>query len=224
MKKVKTCKNPLALDAVAGMIDKRKNIIAFRHYAKVAATLMIAEIAKDFQLEDVLLKTRLNTITTREKLAKKVKKIFIPILRAGISFEEPLKYFLPDATICHFGARRRHEDHRKVDIYSSSIIRAKGADYFVLDPMGAYGTSSKEGIRAAYEAGAGKVTFVCLFISKEAADAIWEEFPDVDIHCILANEGLNDNGYLLYCCGDFGDEYNGTPDAKKMVSKKKKAK
>ena len=67
-----------------------------------------------------------------------------------------------------------------------------------------------EHVRAAVEAGASDIVFVCLLAAPEGIEAFGRAHPDVPIITAAIDSHLNDHGYIVPGLGDAGDRLYGT--------------
>jgi uracil phosphoribosyltransferase len=65
-------------------------------------------------------------------------------------------------------------------------------------------------IRLLHEAGARRISLVCIVAAPEGIELVEQQFPDVGIFTPVIDHGLNDRKYILPGLGDFGDRLYGT--------------
>uniref|UniRef100_UPI0037841F5D uracil phosphoribosyltransferase n=1 Tax=Prosthecobacter sp. TaxID=1965333 RepID=UPI0037841F5D len=81
---------------------------------------------------------------------------------------------------------------------------------FLLDPMLATGGSACEGLRQLKEAGALRITMICVVSCPEGLAALEHAHPDVPVFTASIDDGLNEKCYIVPGLGDAGDRYFGT--------------
>ena len=139
------------------------------------------------------------------------KKVAVcPVLRAGMGMLDGFLSLVSGARVGFIGLYRNEETLEPVEYYvklpSDLVVR----DAIVLDPMLATGNSSAAAIMAIKEAGARKVTLICLVAAPEGIRRLQEVHPDVDVVCASIDRGLNERGYIVPGLGDAGDRLYGT--------------
>ena len=70
--------------------------------------------------------------------------------------------------------------------------------------MIATGKTAEASIARLKQCGVGKIYFICLLISEEAASYLAKTYPEVQIYCAGVESGLDKNGLILPGIGDVG--------------------
>jgi uracil phosphoribosyltransferase len=117
---------------------------------------------------------------------------------------------VPDASVAHVGIKRNEETALPHAYYANLPANLASADVFLLDPMLATGGSACEGLRQLKEAGALRITMICVVSCPEGLAALNRAHPDVPVFTAAIDDGLNEKCYIVPGLGDAGDRYFGT--------------
>jgi len=94
--------------------------------------------------------------------------------------------------------------------YSRLPDNLSDSHVLMIDPMLATGGSAVSAIALLREAGARRISLVCIVAAPEGIDLVARHFPDVEIFTPAVDQGLNDRKYIVPGLGDFGDRLYGT--------------
>lgn len=180
----------------------------FKELLSEIALLMGYEVTRDFPLEDIEIKTPIQTMTGKKVSGKKVA--VVPILRAGLGMVEGLLTLIPVAKVGHIGLYRDEETHKPVFYYCKLPFDIEQRTVIVTDPMLATGGSACDAIDMLKEKGVTSIRLMCLVAAPEGVAAVQERHPDVDIYVASVDEKLNENAYIVPGLGDAGDRIFGT--------------
>ena len=202
-------KNPLCLENLAILRDKKTKPEQFRTALKRMAYFLIYEACKDLSLEDTLIETPL-VKTSVKRLDRKIKLIAAPILRAGLSFSDVIAEILPEISIQHIGMYRNEKTLKPVWYYDKTSVEYSTPDrlrIFILDPMLATGNSSLEAIKlfANKKIPPENIKLITLLSSPEGIKKLQHAYQDVKIYTTCVDEKLNEKGYIIPGLGDAGD-------------------
>ena len=202
-------KNPLCLENLAILRDKKTKPEQFRTALKRMAYFLIYEACKDLSLEDTLIETPL-VKTSVKRLDRKIKLIAAPILRAGLSFSDVIAEILPEISIQHIGMYRNEKTLKPVWYYDKTSVEYSTPDrlrIFILDPMLATGNSSLEAIKlfANKKIPPENIKLITLLSSPEGIKKLQHAYQDVKIYTACVDEKLNEKGYIIPGLGDAGD-------------------
>ncbi len=187
--------------------DKDSDITQFRVAMSNIATILAYHALSDLELSQKTIETPIQQTTGYEF---KDEVFIIPILRAGLSLENGILQFIPDAKVGHIGVYRDEETHDPVNYYHNLPEGIESAYTLVIDPMLATGGSAIHTINFLKEQGAHQIRFVCLLAAPEGIERLQEAHPDVKIITAAIDSHLNENAYIVPGLGDAGDRYFGT--------------
>ncbi|MFO1484010.1 MAG: uracil phosphoribosyltransferase [Verrucomicrobiaceae bacterium] len=179
----------------------------FRWHLNMLARMLFLEATKNLPLEEIRVRTPI-TETTGAKLARPM--VFVPILRAGLGLLDGILPLVPEASVAHVGIKRNEETALPQPYYANLPANLAAADVFLLDPMLATGGSACEAARQLKDAGAQRITMVCVVSCPEGLAAMERTHPDVPIVTAAIDQGLNEKCYIVPGLGDAGDRYFGT--------------
>lgn len=207
MEGVTVIDHPLMRVKLTQLRDERTGSDEFRRALREIASLMVFEIARDFQTEPRRVRTPLACYEGAQ-LACPV--IVAPILRAGLGMAEGMLNVLSDVSLGHIGMFRNEETLRPESYYFKLPAHLPHAEALVVDPMLATGRSATAAIEKIKAHGARRVRFACVVACPEGLVQLRSAHPDVPIYTAAIDEGLNERGYIVPGLGDAGDRYFGT--------------
>jgi uracil phosphoribosyltransferase len=206
--KVVEVRHPLVRHKLSLLRDRHTSTADFRRLVNELTTLLTYEATNDFPTETVRVETPLEWTEVERISGKKVA--VCPVLRAGMGMLDGVLSLVSGARVGFIGLYRNEETLEPVEYYVKLPGDLGVRDAMVLDPMLATGNSSAAAITAIKEAGARKVTLICLVAAPEGIRRLQEVHPDVDIVCASIDRGLNEKGYIVPGLGDAGDRLYGT--------------
>jgi uracil phosphoribosyltransferase len=200
--------HPLVQHKLSYLRDKDTPTVHFRKLANEVTLLLTYEATKDFETEETQIETPLEKMTTQRIAGKKVA--VCPVLRAGLGMLDGVLSLVSSARVGFIGLYRDEETLQPVEYYVKLPAELEQRDAIVLDPMLATGRSSAAAIQQVKDAGAQRVTLVCLVSAPEGIEHVHTEHPDVHIVTAAVDRGLNEKGYIVPGLGDAGDRLYGT--------------
>ena len=170
--------------------------------------LMGYEALRDLPMEDVEVKTPIETCMTPKIAGKKLA--VVPILRAGLGMVNGILALVPTAKVGHIGLYRNEETHEPIEYYCKLPEDIQERLVIVTDPMLATGGSSVVALPMLKKRGCTNIRLMCLVAAPEGIKKVQEMHPDVDIYVASVDERLNENAYIVPGLGDAGDRIFGT--------------
>jgi uracil phosphoribosyltransferase len=190
------------------MRDKNTGTKEFRELLSEIAMLMVFEVTRDLETEEVEVETPICTAKCRRLSGKKLA--IIPILRAGLGMVDGVTNLIPSAKVGHIGLYRDPATLKPVEYYCKLPEDCANREVFVVDPMLATGGSSCAAITMLKEKGCRNIHCMCIIGAPEGVKEMHEQHPDVDVYIGALDEKLNDHGYIVPGLGDAGDRIFGT--------------
>ena len=200
--------HPLIQHKISRLRDENTGTNEFRKLIEEIAMLMGYEALRDLPMEDVEIKTPIETCKTPMIAGKKMA--IVPILRAGLGMVDGMLSMIPAAKVGHIGLYRNEETLEPVEYYCKLPKDCAEREVFVVDPMLATGGSATAAITMLKEKGAKKIHFMCIIASPEGIEKMHEIHPDVDVFVGALDDHLNEHGYIVPGLGDAGDRIFGT--------------
>lgn len=199
--------HPLIQHKLSWLRDETTSHRPFRALLAQIAGLMVFEVTRSLPMQDVKVKTPLET-TAGKRLAANIT--VVPILRAGLCMAEGVLEVMPEARVGHLGMARNEETLKPV-IYLKRLPKDIDAGpVLMVDPMLATGGSSSAAVTILKQAGAKDVRMICLVAAPEGIRRMREDHPDLMIYAAAIDERLDERGYIHPGLGDAGDRMYGT--------------
>ena len=200
--------HPLVQHKLSIMRDKNTSVKDFRALVGEIAMLLTYEATRDLTLTTTHIETPLCPMEAPTIAGKKMA--IVPILRAGLGFEDGILTLVPSARVAHIGMYRDEktlEPHFYFLKYPKDIAER---DVLVVDPMLATGGSADMAITKMKELGCKNIKLMILVAAPEGVEVLYKKHPDVQIYCAALDDHLNENGYIVPGLGDAGDRIFGT--------------
>ena len=199
-------KHPVIKEKLAVLRNKETSRASFRTTMKELGKLLSYEVLRDFVTAKQTLETPLAS-TEGDIIAD--LPIVVSVLRAGNIMMEGILELIPNAQCGHLGIYRDKFINNTVEYYFRLPNDTDNRPIFVLDPMIATGKTAEASIARLKQCGVGKIYFICLLISEEAASYLAKTYPEVQIYCAGVESGLDKNGLILPGIGDVGGRLYG---------------
>jgi uracil phosphoribosyltransferase len=180
---------------------------AFRQALYEASAILAVEAARELPLTEVDIETPLEP-AVGHRLPREIT--VVPVLRAGLGMVEGFLRLLPDARVGHLGLQRDEQDLTPRDYYERFPQELAESYVYLLDPMLATGGSAVHALDRLREAGAERLTLICLVAAPEGLAALEEAHPDVPVWTAAVDRQLDERGYIRPGLGDAGDRVFGT--------------
>ena len=200
--------HPLIQHKISMLRDERTGTNEFRKLVEEIATLMGYEALRDLPLEDVEIKTPIETCMTPMIAGKKLA--IVPILRAGLGMVNGILSLVPTAKVGHIGLCRDEETHEAKEYYCKLPSPIDKRTIVVLDPMLATGGSAVSAVNFIKERGGRDIKFMCIIAAPDGVEKLMTAHPDVKLYVGHLDRCLNENAYICPGLGDAGDRIFGT--------------
>lgn len=208
MEKTIIMDHPLIKHKITRLRDENTGTNEFRTLVKEIAMLMGYEALRDLPVEDVKIKTPIETCMAPVISGKKLA--IVPILRAGLGMVDGLLELVPSAKVGHIGLYRDPETHLPHEYYCKLPDPIEQRTILVVDPMLATGGSGSAAIDFIKQHGGKNIKFMCIIAAPEGLDKLRKDHPDIQIYIGQMDRCLNDNAYICPGLGDAGDRIFGT--------------
>ena len=200
--------HPLVQHKLSIMRNKETSVKDFRALVGEIAMLLTYEATRDLPLTTNHIETPLCSMEAPTLAGKKMA--IVPILRAGLGFEDGILTLIPSARVAHIGMYRDEETLEPHFYFLKYPKDIADRDVLVVDPMLATGGSADMAITNMKELGCKNIKLMILVAAPEGVEAIYKKHPDVQIYCAALDDHLNENGYIVPGLGDAGDRIFGT--------------
>ena len=200
--------HPLIQHKISRLRDENTGTNEFRKLIEEIAMLMGYEALGDLPLEDVEVKTPIETCMTPMISGKKMA--VVPILRAGLGMVNGILALVPSAKVGHIGLYRDPVTHEPHEYYCKLPEPIDQRTIIVVDPMLATGGSGSEAVDFIKQHGGKRIKFMCIIAAPEGLKKLHEDHPDIQIYVGHLDRCLNANAYICPGLGDAGDRIFGT--------------
>lgn len=200
--------HPLIQHKISMLRKKTTGTNEFRKLIEEIATLMGFEALRDLPLEDVEVKTPIETCMTPMLAGKKLA--VVPILRAGLGMVNGILALVPSAKVGHIGLYRDEKTHEPHEYYCKLPKPIGKRTIVVLDPMLATGGSAVAAVDFIKKHGGKNIKFMCIIAAPEGLKKLTEAHPDIHVYVGHLDRCLNENAYICPGLGDAGDRIFGT--------------
>lgn len=200
--------HPLVQHKLSVMRDKNTSVKDFRALVGEIAMLLTYEATRDLPMTTRTIETPICPFEAPVLAGKKLA--IVPILRAGLGFEDGILTLVPSARVAHIGMYRDEETRIPHEYYCKLPNPIDERIIVVTDPMLATGGSAVDAITQIKEHGGKKIKFMCIIAAPEGVQKLHEEHPDVQIYVGHLDRELNENAYICPGLGDAGDRIFGT--------------
>jgi len=208
MENVFVLNHPLIQHKISLLRDENTGTSEFRKLIEEIAMLMGYEALSDLPMEEVEVKTPIETCMTPMIAGKKLA--IVPILRAGLGMVSGIQALVPTAKIGHIGLYRDPVTHEPHEYYCKLPEPIDQRTIVVLDPMLATGGSAAEAVDFIKQRGGVNIKFMCIIAAPEGVKRLQEAHPDIQIYIGHLDRCLNDHAYICPGLGDAGDRIFGT--------------
>lgn len=208
MENVFVLNHPLIQHKISLLRDENTGTSEFRKLIEEIAMLMGYEALSDLPMEEVEIKTPIETCMTPVIAGKKLA--IVPILRAGLGMVNGIQALVPTAKVGHIGLYRDPLTHEPHEYYCKLPEPIDQRTIVVLDPMLATGGSAAEAVDFIKQHGGVNIKFMCIIAAPEGVKRLREAHPDIQIYIGHLDRCLNDHAYICPGLGDAGDRIFGT--------------
>lgn len=200
--------HPLVQHKLSLMRKKETSTAGFRRLLAEISLLLGYEVTRDLPLTKQTIETPLTSFDAPILDGKKV--VLVPILRAGLGFQDGILPLIPSARVAHVGLYRDPKTLEAVEYYFKAPEHMEDRDVIIVDPMLATGNSAVAAIERVAQCAPKSIKFLCLLAAPEGIKHVHSRFPEVPIFTASIDSHLNEKGYIVPGLGDAGDRLYGT--------------
>jgi uracil phosphoribosyltransferase len=208
MQGVTVVDHPLVQHKLTLIRDKTISTKSFRELLKEIGMLLCYEVTRDLPLAEVVVETPLARMHSAKIAGKKL--VFVPMLRAGVTFVDGMMDLVPTARVAHIGLYREPNTFAAVEYFFKSPSDLSERLAIVVTSVVATANTAVAAIDRLKERGAKDIRLVCLIAAPEGLERVRGLHPDVAVWTASIDEGLDENGFILPGLGDAGDRAYGT--------------
>ena len=200
--------HPLIKHKISMLRDENTGTNEFRKLVEEIAMLMGYEAMRDLPLEEVEIKTPIETCMAPMIAGRKLA--IVPILRAGLGMVSGLLQLTPTAKVGHIGMYRDEETHQPQEYFCKLPNPIEERLIIVTDPMLATGGSAVDAVNQIKKHGGKNIKFMAIIAAPEGLRRLAETHPDIQIYVGTVDRCLNKDAYICPGLGDAGDRIFGT--------------
>jgi uracil phosphoribosyltransferase len=200
--------HPLVQHKLTLIRDKSISTKSFRELLKEIGMLLCYEVTRDLPLAEVVIETPMAQMQSAKIAGKKL--VFVPVLRAGVTFVDGMMDLVPTARVAHIGLYREPHTFSAVEYFFKSPSDLSERLAIVVTPVVATANTAVAAIDRLKERGAKDIRLVCLIAAPEGLERVRGLHEDVPIWTAAVDEGLDKQGFILPGLGDPGDRAYGT--------------
>jgi uracil phosphoribosyltransferase len=200
--------HPLVQHKLTLIRDKSISTKSFRELLKEIGMLLCYEVTRDLPLAEVEIETPMAQMQSAKIAGKKL--VFVPVLRAGVTFVDGMMDLVPTARVAHIGLYREPQTFSAVEYFFKSPSDLHERLAIVVTPVVATANTAVAAIDRLKERGAKDIRLVCLIAAPEGLERLRGLHEDVPIWTAAVDEGLDKQGFILPGLGDAGDRAYGT--------------
>lgn len=208
MQGVTVVDHPLVQHKVTLIRDRTISTKSFRELLKEIGMLLCYEVTRDLPLTEVEVETPLARMQAARIAGKKL--VFVPVLRAGVTFVDGMLDLVPTARVAHIGLYRDPQTFVAVEYFFKAPSDLGERLAIVVTPVLATANTAVAAIDRLKERGAKDIRVVCMIAAPEGLERVRGLHPDVPVWTAAIDEGLDENAYILPGLGDAGDRAYGT--------------
>lgn len=200
--------HPLVQHKLTLIRDKSISTKSFRELLKEIGMLLCYEVTRDLPLAEVVIETPMAQMQSAKIAGKKL--VFVPVLRAGVTFVDGMMDLVPTARVAHIGLYREPQTFSAVEYFFKSPSDLGERLAIVVTPVLATGNTAVAAIDRLKERGARDIRLVCMIAALEGLERVRGLHEDVPVWTAAVDEGLDQEGFILPGLGDAGDRAYGT--------------
>jgi uracil phosphoribosyltransferase len=200
--------HPLVQHKLTLIRDKSISTKSFRELLKEIGMLLCYEVTRDLPLAEVVIETPMAQMQSAKIAGKKL--VFVPVLRAGVTFVDGMLDLVPTARVAHIGLYRDPQTFSAVEYFFKSPSDLGDRLAIVVTPVVATANTAVAAIDRLKERGAKDIRLVCLIAAPEGLERVRGLHEDVPVWTAAVDEGLDKEGFILPGLGDAGDRAYGT--------------
>jgi uracil phosphoribosyltransferase len=200
--------HPLVQHKLTLIRDKSISTKSFRELLKEIGMLLCYEVTRDLPLAEVVIETPMAQMQSAKIAGKKL--VFVPVLRAGVTFVDGMMDLVPTARVAHIGLYREPQTFSAVEYFFKSPSDLDERLAIVVTPVVATANTAVAAVDRLKERGAKDIRLVCLIAAPEGLERVRGLHPDVPVWTAAVDEGLDKEGFILPGLGDAGDRAYGT--------------
>lgn len=198
---VTVVRHPVVQELLTVARDRRTDPQRFRPVVGRIAGLLAFEAARAWPTEPCDLETP-NGPHCGAVIARELT--LVPVLRGGLVMADAILELFPRARVGHLGIYRDAESGDPVVYYNKLPPDIGQTEVIVAEPLLATAVSLNQAVELVRQAGAARITLVCLIAVPEGIQALNARHQNVSISTAAIDDGLDEHGQVVPGLGDLG--------------------
>jgi uracil phosphoribosyltransferase len=198
--------HPLVAERLTRLRDKTSKRPEFRRNLEELTTFLVYEAMRNQPVVPIDIDTPMAP-TRGVQVAN--PPLVVPVMRAGLGMLHSTLDVVPNARVGFVGLRRDEETFLPHAYVNTVPENLDGKRVLVLDPMLATGGSLIHTCTLLRDAGAGRLTVVCVLAAPEGVQAFSTAGFDAELYTAAIDERLNETAFIMPGLGDAGDRQFG---------------
>src|SRR5882724_13225898 len=187
--------HPLVQHKLTLIRDKSISTKSFRELLKEIGMLLCYEVTRDLPLAEVVIETPLAKMHSAKIAGKKL--VFVPVLRAGVTFVDGMMDLVPTARVAHIGLYREPQTFAAVEYFFKAPVDLVERLVIVVVPVLATGNTAVAAVSGLKERGAHNIRVVCLIAAVAGIGRFRAAHPDVLIWTASIDDALDEKAFIV---------------------------
>ncbi len=194
-------KHPALQHKLSILRSKNTSSAEVRRIINEISILLTYEATRELPLKNIEVETPMG-LSQAQYMSQ--PPLVVSILRAGNSMLDGVLTILAEAKVGHIGIYRDRFTQNTVEYYFRLPDKnhVEGKEVLLVDPLVATGDTVLASIERLRQFGVGKISILCILISKMALERIQYFYPEVIIYTVGIEEQVNEQGFLIPGIGD----------------------
>src|SRR6201982_3961497 len=180
---VTVVEHPLVQHKLTLIREKEISTKSFRELLKEIGMLLCYEVTRDLPLAEVEIETPMARMQSAKIAGKKL--VFVPVLRAGVTFVDGMMDLVPTARVAHIGLYREPQTFAAVEYFFKSPSDLGERLAIVVPPVVPTANTAVAAVDRLKERGAKDIRLVCLIAAPESV----ERFRGLQPHVLFWTAG-----------------------------------
>lgn len=199
---VTVVRHPLIQELLTVARDRRTDSHRFRTVVARLAGLLAFEVVRSWPTEPCDVETPVDS-HRGSVIARELT--LVPVLRAGLVMADGILDLFPRARLGHLGIYRDAETLDPVVYYNKLPPDIGQTEVIVTEPLLATAVSLNQAVELVKQAGAARITVLCLVAVPEGIEALNARHHNVPVFAAASDDRVDEHGRVVPGLGDLGE-------------------